>query len=174
MTPDAVRIAFVALQGLAFRLPDSYKSAAGLDEGVVMYASILAEITPAELMAAVQSWGGQSEPWWPTPGQLLDRVPGMDEAREVWNMVLRNDDPGILSGIVKADLGDVDDPEGILFRRAYRELGRRWLAIPREERTSLVRTKKGVRIELSAELTDRPLLEGPALVLRLEGATHGR
>ncbi len=171
MTPDAVRIAFVALQGLAFRLPDSYKSAAGLDEGVVMYASILAEITPAELMAAVRSWGTQREPWWPTPGQLLDCVPGMDESIEVWNLVLRNDDAGVFSGIVRTDLGEVDDPEGILFRRSYRELGRRWIAIPRDQRVTLVRTDAGVRVELSAELTDRPLLEGPALVLRLEGSS---
>lgn len=86
-----VKMGFALLEAAGFRKPASYDTDAGLDAGINVFAKLLAELTVEELEGAFDVWLRRSEPWWPTPGQLLAAVPHRDDAAREWHRLSRGD-----------------------------------------------------------------------------------
>lgn len=162
----AVRVAFSVLDAAGFKAPASYASERGMDQAIAVYQAALNQITADELSAAVQAWITGSVPFWPKPGELIGVVPGIDEARIAWYG--RDTSPGLFGIVIRRELGNIEDYRGHMWCKAWRELRRRWLALPVDERIHADRLveRDGVRFivrTIAPALIERPLL------LELEG-----
>lgn len=150
MRDETIRRLFVVLQAAGLRPPDVYKTAQGLREGVAVFAVALEELTEAEVDDAARRYVAGVSPFWPTPGQLLALVPGLDESRRSWGLVETGAPISLLEVEVARRVG-VADP--VAYRRAYRVALERWKATPPGERLAV--DERGVTHQrLSAELLE--------------------
>lgn len=138
---SAIVKSFAVLAAGGVRRPKEHANPAMLRASVKIYAGLLADISEAELGGAVKSYLLAGEPWWPTPGQLRELVPGLEEADAQWRLVqrvsagkwwkqnLRDRKTGatLSVGTVQAirDLGGLEAArknDGIALRRAIRSI----------------------------------------------------
>lgn len=123
---------FSLLEAAGFRQPASYATDQGMQAGIGVFAHLLAELTVSELEAAFEVWLRKSEPWWPTPGQLLASVPHLDEAAAEWRLVNKGEGSEPAKLIRRTSGLHHKDEAG--FCRAFRAYTRNWLAMEPEHR----------------------------------------
>lgn len=89
---QTVKLLFVTLEAGGVRLPDSFKGDRGWDLAVDLWAGLLADVSEDDLVAAVGAYLRSPDArFMPTPGQLLDLVPGrrtFDDADATWGQLL--------------------------------------------------------------------------------------
>ena len=140
---------FALLEAAGFRKPASYDTVDGTKQGIHVFAKLLAELTVEELEGAFDVWLRRSEPWWPTPGQLLAAVPHRDDAAREWHRLSRGD--GSAAALLVQRTGGLHPKDEVGFCRAFRAYTRNWLAMEPEDRQYFAALKsESERLEMLA------------------------
>lgn len=132
MTPDTIQHLFTVLQAAGLRAPKVYETDQGVKAGIDIFGATLSEITDDELGAAARSYVSGKVPFWPTPGQLLDLVPGLEDSQVAWRKIEFGEPLSLLELAVGEHVEDIGD--GVAYRQAYRAALVRWHATPADQR----------------------------------------
>ena len=135
MSVETIRSLFSILQAAGIRPPDVYQTPHGLKSGITVFDMTLEELTRPEVESAACAYVKGPVPFWPTPGQLLALVPGLDESHESWRKIEMGGAPSILEVAILDRVGERVDPT--TYRQSYRIVKARWLATPRDRRRAL-------------------------------------
>lgn len=76
--------AFALLAAGGKRRPKEHDDRGMVEASVAVYASILSDVSDDEVGRAVEASLRKPDPWWPTPGELRELVPGMVESEDEW------------------------------------------------------------------------------------------
>ena len=94
-TLNAILLAFTSLESAGFLLPRTMETDEGLAKGGMVWSEVLHDVADEDFAAAVVTFMREAQArWWPTPGQLLQLVPGrrlaaIDDADDAWGQVCR-------------------------------------------------------------------------------------
>lgn len=111
MNRKAITLVFATLEAGGVRPPASYREEDGFAFAVDLWSGVLGDLEPQELLTAAAAFLRTPDArFWPTPGQLLELVPGrkqFDDADGTWGEVLEairrrgRDWPPILSSVIR-------------------------------------------------------------------------
>ena len=92
LTVDHLLEAFLLLEACGYRTPPALGD--DLERGAAVWAAMLEDMTPAELQASLKLYMTDATAFWPTPGQLLQRLPRrrldeLDDSDSAWGQVNR-------------------------------------------------------------------------------------
>ena len=132
LTDEEIRALFLVLQAGGCRLPDAHRGPNGLDAAVSVYALTLEGLTFAEVQAAAFEYLRGTCPFWPTPGQLIERVPYMSEARDSYRALVDGKKrPTLLEVAVLERVGKAN---AAAYEQAFRQARRLLADMPKDER----------------------------------------
>jgi len=153
---DRIQKLFVVLEACGVRPPKLHATKHGLRAAHTGYTVALSELTDDEVAAAAEAYVKGPNPFWPTPGQLLELVPGIAEAEASWRKV----EFGAPLSLLEHEVAQAYD-EPRQFRQAYRRVLELWKNTPPDERrardargTPLLALSPRIRAELPRLLTD--------------------
>lgn len=92
MTDQTIELVFATLEAGGVRMPSSYHEDAGWTFAVQLWAGVLGDLEAQDLLSAAAVFlRSRDARFWPTPGQLLELVPGrrqLDDADGTWGEIL--------------------------------------------------------------------------------------